>query len=111
MKTNTTHALQLFPLPITKHAMSRMNQRRLSEEAIMMVIAYGRLVRVRGAEIFAVGKKEVERYLADGIDLSKFKGVQVVCNSDGSIITVYRNNDFHGLRPRSGDRLNRWLAA
>jgi len=81
-----------------------MDQRRLSEETVSIVILYGRLARVRGAEIFAVGRNEVERYRAEGVDLSRFEGVQVVCGHDGAILTVYRNNDFRGLRRRSPRR-------
>jgi hypothetical protein len=79
-----------------------MHERRLSDETVSMVMTYGRLARVRGAEIYAVGRKEIEQYLAEGVDLSRFEGVQVVCSPDGAILTVYRNNNFRGLRPRGG---------
>jgi hypothetical protein len=88
-----------------------MNERRLSDETVNMVMTYGRLARVRGAEIYAVGRNEVEQYQAVGVDLSRFQGVQVVCSPDGSILTVYRNNDFRGLRPRCGRRHFHRLAA
>ena len=105
MKTNAAHeAGRPSPLPITKHAQARMHERRLSDETVSMVMTYGRLARVRGAEIYAVGRKEVEQYLAEGLDLSRFEGVQVVCSPDGAVLTVYRNKDFRGLRPRGGRR-------
>jgi hypothetical protein len=97
------HAGRIQPkLPLTNHAQCRMNARRLSNETVMMVLTYGRLARVRGAEIYAIGRREIERYLHEGVNLSRFEGVQVVCSPDGSILTVYRNNDFRGLRPRGG---------
>lgn len=105
MKTDTTHeGVRASLLPLTQHARAQMHRRRLSREAVAMVMAYGRLARVRGAEIYAVGRKEVERYLREGVDLSRFQGVQVVCTPEGTILTVYRNNDFRGLRPRSSQR-------
>lgn len=111
MKTNAAIELsRTLPLPLTKHAHARMNERRLSDEAVNMVMTYGRAVRVRGAEIYAVGRKEVEYYLAEGVDLSRFDGVQVVCSPDGAILTVYRNKDFRGLRPRGGRRHYRLAA-
>jgi hypothetical protein len=88
-----------------------MYERRLSDEAVHMVVVYGRLARVRGAEIYAVGRKEVERYLAEGVDLSRLQGVQVVCSPSGAILTVYRNDDFRGLRPRGGRRCCHRFAA
>jgi hypothetical protein len=105
MKTNAAfESSRYLPLPLTKHAKARMDERRLSDETVNMVMTYGRVARVRGAEIYAVGRKEVEHYLVEGVDLSRFQGVQVVCGPDGAILTVYRNNDFRGLRPRGGRR-------
>ncbi len=85
---------------LTKHAFYQMNSRGLSPKAIAAAVNYGRVVHTRGAEIHAIGHKEVGLYERDGIDLSRFEGVQVVCSPDGSILTVYRNRDFRGLRPR-----------
>ena len=100
----------LPPLPLTKHARARMQQRRLSDHTIAMVMTYGRLARVRGAEIYAIGRREVEQYLSEGVDLSKYQGVQVVCHPEGSILTAYRNSDFRGLRQRSRRRHHRCAA-
>ncbi len=111
MKTNpATESSPFIPLPLTKHAQTRMNARRLPTATVNAVMIYGRVVRVRGAEIYVIGRKEVERYLAEGVDLVKFQGVQVLCGADGAILTVYRNNDFRGLRPRGGRRHYRLAA-
>ena len=99
-----------LPLPLTKHARARMQQRRLSDHMIAMVMTYGRLARVRGAEIFAIGKREVEQYLTEDVDLSKYQGVQVVCDPEGAILTAYRNSDFRGLRQQSRRRHHRCAA-
>lgn len=85
---------------LTQHAWERMSRRRLSFEAIQLVLNYGRTAHLRGATIFAVGRKEAERYRLDDIELSSVEGVQVVCTNEGSILTVYRNQDLRGLRPR-----------
>jgi len=87
-------------LPLTDHAQRRMSQRGLSEDAIDAALTYGREVRTRGAVIYAIGKKDVRKHLADGVDLRAFEGIQVVCVSDGTILTVYKNRDFSGLRDR-----------
>lgn len=86
---------------LTYHAWQRMCSRHLSPAAIEAALDYGRIVYVRGAVIHAIGRNEVERYRREGIDLSKHEGVQVVCSSDGAVLTVYRNRDFRGLRPRN----------
>ncbi len=83
---------------LTQHAVRQMHARRLSAEAVAMALAYGRAAWTRGARIFAIGRREVERYRAYGIDLDPFEGVQVVTKPDGGILTVYRNRDLHALR-------------
>lgn len=111
MKPNVDAAeAYLSPLPLTQHARTRMHQRRLSHGAVAMVIAYGRLVRVRDAEIYAVGRKEIARARCEDVDLRPFAGVQVVCDCTGSILTVYRNSDFRGLRQHGGRRRSRLAA-
>jgi len=86
---------------LTRHAWERMSGRGLSPAAIRLVLNYGRAAHIRGATIYVVGRKEVERYRQNGVELSSVEGVQVVCTDSGSILTVYRNRDLRGLRPRS----------
>lgn len=95
-------------LNLTEHAQQRMNARRLPAYAVQAVMTYGRLARVRGAEVFAIGRKEVKRYRKQGIDLKELEGVHVVCGRDGAVLTAYRNHDLRGLKPRG---LARWMAA
>lgn len=85
-------------LPLTRHARHRMDGRRISREAVEMVLAYGRCARVRGACVHALGRREVERGRRAGVDLRPFEGLQVVCSPEGAVITVYRNHDFRALR-------------
>jgi hypothetical protein len=93
--------IDLHHYDLTRHAWERMSGRGLSPAAIRRVLNYGRVAHVRGATIYAVGRKEVRRFQRDGIDLSGLEGVQVVCSESGVVMTVYRNRDFRGLRPRS----------
>jgi hypothetical protein len=86
---------------LTRHAWERMSGRGLSPAAIRLVLNYGRAVHIRGATIYVVGRREVEDYRQDGIELSSAEGVQVVCTESGSILTAYRNRDLRGLRPSS----------
>lgn len=83
---------------LTLHASRRMANRGLSQAAVMAAIEYGRLFYVRGAAISAIGRKEVKRFAQEGVDLSRYEGIQVVCTPGGTVLTAYRNRDFHGLR-------------
>ena len=85
---------------LTMHASQRMNTRGIPESAVRATLMHGRVVHVRGAVIHAIGRKEVSRFQQRGIDLSRYEGVQIVCTPGGTILTVYRNRDFRGLRPR-----------
>ncbi|MXY81321.1 MAG: DUF4258 domain-containing protein [Gemmatimonadetes bacterium] len=84
----------------THHLCKRMAARGISETALSAVLKFGRMVYVRGAKIYVIGRKEVRAFLPKGIELADFEGIHVVCNLDGAIMTTYRNRDFRGLRPR-----------
>lgn len=84
---------------LTNHAKERMARRGLRSDAIHAALAYGRVVAVRGADIYAIGRKEIAYYAEQGIDLSTYDGVQVV-TTQGVVLTVYRNRSFNGLRDR-----------
>lgn len=86
---------------LSAHALARMVSRRISERAVEAVLEYGRIIHVRGAEIYALGRKEVARFARYDVDLAAYEGIQVVCSPSGTIVTVYRNRSFRGLRPRS----------
>jgi len=84
----------------THHARQRMSVRGLSPSTVALTLRYGRTVYTRGAEVYALGRKEVRRFARLGVDLSTCEGVQVVCLTDGTVLTAYRNRDFRGLRSR-----------
>jgi len=75
-----------------------MLKRWIETLAIEAVLEYGRVVYTRGAVIHAVGRNEIACFAREGIDLSAFDGIQVVCTLDGVVLTVYRNKNFRGLR-------------
>ncbi len=85
---------------LTQHAMERMATRGVRADAIDAVLSFGRVVYIRGADIYAIGRKEVALYAREGIDLAAYEGIQIVVTSDGHILTVYRNRSFSGLRQR-----------
>ena len=93
-------------LPVrTQHALTRMSGRGFHSNTVDTVLTYGRVIHVRGAAIHVIGKKEVERLSRTGVDVGHCEGVQVVCTPDLSkILTVYRNRDFRGLKPRGRRR-------
>lgn len=85
---------------LTEHAYERMTTRSISRTAIEAALELGRCVEIRGAQIFAIGRKEVEKHRRDGVDLCEFEGTQVVVTASGAVMTVYRNSDFRSLRTR-----------
>ncbi len=85
---------------LTNHARARMTTRAISRTAIEAALEFGRCVDIRGAQIFAIGRREVESFRREGIELADFEGTQVVVTDGGAVLTVYRNSDFRGLRER-----------
>jgi hypothetical protein len=75
-----------------------MGGRRVSLDALEAVLIYGRTIWTRGAQIHAIGNREVRWGLLHGLDLRPFAGLQVVCTPEGVVLTVYRNHDFRSLR-------------
>ena len=90
-----THNFQL-----SRHAWQRMGARGVSSSTINKVLTYGRVIHVRGARIYVIGRKEIKRYMDQGIDLDDLHGIQVICGKNGTIMTLYRNRDLRALRPR-----------
>lgn len=86
---------------LTLHAQERMSHRHISAIDIENVISYGRRAYTRGAVIYVVGAKEVKLQRTFGVNLERCEGVHVVCTNDNSILTVYRNRDLRGLKPKS----------
>ena len=96
-----TQAYDPLELVITAHAGARMGERRIRADAVEAAVRHGRIFHVGGAEIHVIGKKDVMRHLRRGVDLAVHEGVHVVCSpAERVVLTVYRNKDFRGLRPR-----------
>lgn len=96
-----------FSVALTRHAWQRMTARSIPSDAVDAALQYGRLVHTRGAAISAIGRKEVKQCRKYGVNLAAYEGVQVVCSSDGAVMTTYRNRDFRGLRTPSRKRSRR----
>ncbi|MCB9764440.1 MAG: DUF4258 domain-containing protein [Alphaproteobacteria bacterium] len=80
-------------LLLSKHAWRRMSGRGISAEAVQAALRYGRAVQQDGAEIYFIGRKEVQR-LRPRVDLRAHQGVHVVVARDGMVVTVYRSETF-----------------
>mgnify|MGYP003390049929 CR=1 FL=1 len=91
------------PLPLTRHAMVRMQQRRIPKDALDAGLAFGREFQMRDAVIFVIGQREIEKY-ADVVDLSALNGLHVICGCEGTVITTYKDPKFH----RKDFRKVRW---
>lgn len=83
---------------ISCHARSRMSGRRISEGDLDAVITYGRRIHGRGAQIYVVGRKEIEACRKEGLDVRSLEGIHVVCSREGVVITTYRNRGLDGVR-------------
>lgn len=100
MKRSRRFSVDSLPA-LTSHALFRMNNRHISPLDVAAVLDYGRSYRVRGAVVYAMGRREVASCRGDGMSADRIAGLQVVCSPDDDVvITVYRNSDFRSLRRR-----------
>jgi len=90
--------------PFTNHAMERGRDRCLSDSAIDAALTYGRMVHQRGADIYAIGRRDLGVCLNRRLDLGAYEGTHVVCTRQGVILTVYRDRRLRGLRNRDNRR-------
>ena len=93
-------------LLLTEHARIRMNARRIPTTAVEMALLFGREKHVRGATFYAIGRREVNWFGLNGIDLRGYEGIQVICAEDNVVVTAYRNKDLSNLRSRCPKRRN-----
>ena len=75
---------------LTHHATQRCHTRGIPETAVDAAIDYGSHFYARGADHYIIGWREVEYWAKFEIDLSRFRGVEVVCASSGQVLTTYR---------------------
>ena len=85
----------------SNHALERMRKREISERVVLKTISFGRILRGRGATIYAIGKKEISKYSKQGIDLANCEGIHVIINKSSTISTAYRNLSMPRLKPKS----------
>jgi len=77
-----------------------MQSRGINRNKIEAVLYYGRCVHTRGAFLYVIGHKEIKTNAKRGINLEDCEGVQVVCTSEHTVLTVYRNRNLRKLRTK-----------
>jgi hypothetical protein len=87
---------------LTDHARRRLNARRIPLDAVDFVFRYGRELPSRGAVLHVLGRRELELFRKDGVNVDGYEGVHVVASEEGTVITAYKNRSPHRLRPRGG---------
>lgn len=81
----------------TDHAKNRLSARRIDEEMFNIAILYGRRFYANSAEVYFVGKKEVEKARKAGIDIRKAEGLNIIVQDYGDekiVITAFRNHSL-----------------
>jgi len=99
MHANSLSYSLLSNYHLTAHAVLRMQQRGIAPRLIALVLRYGRTIYARGLAFRVIGHKEVERFARDGLDLTPAEDIHVLVDTDGSVITAYRNHDLRKIRP------------
>jgi len=82
--------LSMAASPLTLHAKDRARSRMIPESAVDAALSYGSHSYARGADQYIIGWRDVEFWAKRGVDLERFRGVKVICRSDGRVLTTYR---------------------
>lgn len=85
----------------TEHSLKRLSARRINDELFNMVILYGRKFYANSAEVYFVGKKEVEKARKEGVDIRKAEGLNVIVQTYGDekiVITAFKNHSLKQYR-------------
>lgn len=86
-------------LYLSPHAEQRMRTRRISPRDVLQVLLFGRVLPSKRKRIIKVlGESEVNRYRQEHPLLRKLRGLTVVFDRVGQVITAYR--DRRADRPR-----------
>ena len=85
---------------LSHHTWQRIGTRGALCSTIKKVLTYCLVVHTRGAMIYVIGRKEIKRYMDQGVDLADLHGMQVICSKNDTILTSSRNRDHRLLRPR-----------
>ena len=92
---------------LTRHAAERARDRGIPIDAVDAAIDYGQHRSIRGADIYTLGWRQVRFHARRGLDLSRWTGIEVVCAHNGSVLTVYRNENPRALGRQSPLRCRR----
>lgn len=86
---------------LTDHAQRRFSARRINDEMFEMAILYGRKFYANSAEVYFVGKKEVERARKSGVDIRKIEGLNIIVQNVGNekiVVTAFKNHSLKQYR-------------
>lgn len=87
---------------LSYHARIRMGCRGIRADQVELALNFGRVVEVRGAEIYVIGRREVEKAQRHGVAIRELEGLHVVCTLNGGpVMTCYWNRDLRPVRDRT----------
>lgn len=88
-----SHA-QSMAMSLTRHAINRMAQRGIKPKDVELVLDYGREIYAKGAILYVLSKKEIEKHQKTEPKLKNLRGLKVVVSThDYTVITAYRNKN------------------
>jgi hypothetical protein len=86
--------LNICEFPRTKHADQRMAQRCIAEDALNLVLQYGKSSPAGGKrKTLRLEKTEITELLADGTNrdlVTKAQKIEAIVAADGTVVTTYQ---------------------
>jgi hypothetical protein len=96
--------LSICKFPRSKHAKKRMAQRCITEDALSLVLQYGRSFSAKGkCNILHLEKSKTTELIADGMNrnvVAHAKKIAAIVAKDGTIVTTYFCNKLNTKKLR-----------
>lgn len=100
-KTEKMESEYRFAWSLTNHCETRMAQRGLTYEHVLMAMEYGRMVFKQGLTFYVVTRRSLPKGLDSSL-ASKLDNLVVVVSEDGAVITCYKSkNGIKHIRRKS----------
>lgn len=100
-KTENMKSEHRFAWSLTSHCETRMAQRGITYENVLMAMEYGRMVFKQGLTFYVVTRRSLPKGMDSSL-ASKLDNLVIVVSGDGAIITCYKSkNGIKHIRRKS----------
>ena len=84
-------------MTLSKHAVRRMSQRGITDEAIDFTLRWGKIYHRTGIVFFVLRQRDIRRSKRRDAKVQRWEGTTILMSED-MIVSVYKNRDISDIR-------------